>query len=72
MKNQVNKVIAAIRGTQGRFFGLHTKSGDAFNAQLVKETPNGIRFYDRNRREERLVHKTSIASVTSGGNTVSA
>jgi len=63
-------ILPAIRATQGRFFGLYTKDGRAFNARLIRETPKGIRFFDRNRNNERLVTKNNIRSIHSRGRTV--
>jgi len=62
-----NKLLNAIRDSSGTFFGVHTKDGRQFNAQLVRETPKSIRFRDRNRNCETLVRKSSIGCVTTRG-----
>ena len=63
MKRVNTKVIKAIRSTKGRFFGLYTTQGEAFNAQLMSETDNYVNVYDRNAGVDRKLAKTSICGV---------
>lgn len=63
-------VINAIRNSKGRFFGLRTKQGETLNAQLVGETPQYFRLYDRNNDTSRTLAKTSVQSVSIGGRVV--
>jgi len=65
-------ILSTIRETQGRYFGLYTKDGRAFNARLIRETPKGIRIFDRNNKDVRLVTKANIRAVHSRGLTVTA
>lgn len=60
----MNNAIDKIRNSGGRFFGLYTKQGAAYNAQFRNETPNYIMFWDRNNKVERKVAKSSIQRVT--------
>ena len=64
---QNKKAIAAIANSSGRFFGLTTKSGEVFNARLVKETPYYITFFNRNAGSERKIAKTSVKNVRLAG-----
>ena len=48
MKRVNNRVMKAIRNSKGRFFGLYTAQGESVNAQLMSETDNYVRVYDRN------------------------
>jgi len=68
---KTNRIVDAVRETEGRFFGLRTADGRIFNAQLVKETPQGIRVFDRNKGDKHLVMKSNISSVTTRGRTIS-
>ena len=47
MKRVNTRVMRAIRNTKGRFFGLYTSQGESLNAQLMGETDNYVKVYDR-------------------------
>lgn len=63
MKRVNNRVMKAIRNSKGRFFGLYTAQGESVNAQLMSETDNYVRVYDRNAGTNRKLAKTSICGV---------
>jgi hypothetical protein len=66
MNKLTQKQIGAlnkIRNSKGRFFGLHTTSGEIMNAQFRSETDSYVNVFDRNNRRNRKLAKTSIASV---------
>ena len=63
MKRVNNRVMKAIRNSKARFFGLYTAQGESVNAQLMSETDNYVRVYDRNARTNRKLAKTSICGV---------
>ena len=62
-KTKQNKIMKAIRGSKGRFFGLYTKSGEALNAQFVSESPSYVTVYDRNAKDQRKLAKTSLRGL---------
>lgn len=69
MRKMTTKQISAlnaIRNSKGRFFGLYTTSGEVMNAQFLGETDSYIRVFDRNKREDRKLAKTSIDSAKIG------
>ena len=62
--NKANKrVMKAIRSSKGRFFGMYTSQGESVNAQLMGETDNYVKGYDRNAGVNRKLAKTSICGV---------
>ena len=63
MKRINTRVMKAIRDSKGRFFGLYTSKGESVNAQLMGETDNYVKVYDRNARVSRKLAKTSICGV---------
>lgn len=63
MKKINTRVMKAIRNSKGRFFGLYTSQGESLNAQLVSETLNYVRVYDRNAKVGRKFAKSSICGV---------
>ena len=65
MKRINMRVMKAIRNTKGRFFGLYTSQGEAINAQLMGETENYVKVYDRNMGSNRKFAKASICGVRS-------
>jgi len=67
-----NKIVKAILGSKGRFFGLYTKTGEAINAQFSKETPSYITVYDRNHNRYRKLAKTSLTGLRLGGHKIGA
>jgi hypothetical protein len=56
-------LILKIANARGRYFGLYTKDGRVFNAQVVKLTPKFVTVYDRNRDVEFKVAKSNILKV---------
>jgi len=60
----MNSSISLIKQSKGRFFGLTTKDGRTFNAQLRGETPCYLRVWDRNNNREVTVAKKNVGSVT--------
>ena len=63
MKRVNTRVMRAIRNTKGRFFGLYTSQGESLNAQLMGETDNYVKVYDRNAGVGRKFAKSSICGV---------
>ena len=63
MKRINTRVMKAIRNSRGRFFGLYTSQGESVNAQLMGETDNYVKVYDRNAGVNRELAKTSICGV---------
>jgi|TARA_R100000458_G_scaffold57840_2_gene64707 hypothetical protein len=63
MKKVNTRVMRAIRNSKGRFFGLYTSQGESVNAQLMGETENYVKVYDRNAGVDRKFAKTSICGV---------
>jgi len=55
--------MRAIRNSKGRFFGLYTSQGESLNAQLMTETENYVKVYDRNSGEARKFAKSSVCGV---------
>ena len=55
-----------LRGSAGRFIGVHTKQGLAINAKFIRETDNYVLVYDRNKFMDRKIHKNRITSVVGG------
>jgi hypothetical protein len=66
MTKQQIGTLNSIRQSKGRFFGLYTNNGEVMNAQFLGETNSFIRVYDRNKRVERKLAKTSIKSANVG------
>lgn len=66
MTKQQRSALKSIRNSKGRFFGLYTKQGGVFNAQLVSETDKYITIRDRNYNDTVKLAKTSIKSVNLG------
>jgi len=62
-KNQIG-ALNAIRNSKGRFFGLYTTQGAVINAQFLGETDSYIRVFDRNKRVDRTLAKSSVDRVT--------
>ena len=60
MKRINTRVMKAIRNSRGRFFGLYTSQGESVNAQLMGETDNYVKVYDRNAGVNRKLAKQSI------------
>ena len=60
----MNSPISLIRKSKGRFFGLTTKDGRTYNAQLRRETPYYVRFWDRNHDRQVTVAKKNLHRVT--------
>ena len=60
----MNSPISLIRKSKGRFFGLTTKDGRTFNAQLRGETPKFVRVWDRNNDRQVTIAKTNLGNVT--------
>jgi hypothetical protein len=56
--------LNVIRGTRGRFFGLHTSQGETLNAQFRGETDSYIQVFDRNNGLLRRFAKTSLDKVS--------
>lgn len=67
---QTTKLNNTLSGLRGRFFGLHTKQGEAINAQVVTITPQYVTVYDRNNRRNRKVAKSSILAIVTQGHTI--
>ena len=67
---QENKLNNTLSGLGGRFFGLHTKAGEAINAQVVNVTPQFVTVYDRNNERTRKVAKSSISAIVTQGQTI--
>lgn len=67
---QTNKLNNTLSGLGGRFFGLHTKAGEAINAQVVSVTPQFVTVYDRNNQRNRKVAKSSISAIVTQGQTI--
>ena len=63
MTKQQRSALNSIRNSKGRFFGLYTKQGGVYNAQLVSETDKYITINDRNLNNTIKLAKTSIKSV---------
>ena len=63
MKRINTRVMRAIRNSRGRFFGLYTSQGESVNAQLMGETDNYVKVYDRNAGVDRKLAKTRICGV---------
>lgn len=63
---KTNKIVNAIAGARGRFFGMTTKQGETLNAQFVRQTPNYVIVRDRNAAELRKFAKTSLQSFNLG------
>jgi hypothetical protein len=66
MTNKQRSALKSIQNSKGRFFGLYTKQGAVYNAQLVGETDNYIVIRDRNCSDNFKLAKTSIKSVNIG------
>lgn len=64
------KLNQTLSGLGGRFFGLHTKQGEAINAQVVTVTPQFVTVYDRNNQRNRKVAKSSIAAIVTQGQVI--
>ena len=60
----MNSSVSLIKQSKGRFFGLTTKDGRTFNAQLRGETPCFLRVWDRNNDREVTVSKANVSRVT--------
>ena len=60
----MNSPISLIRKSKGRFFGLTTKDGRTFNAQLRKETPYFVKVWDRNHNKLVTVAKKNLGRVS--------
>ncbi len=63
---KINRIVKTMKGSKGRFFGLTTKSGDQFNAQFVKETPQYVVINDRNAKKIRKFAKSSLSGINLG------
>lgn len=63
---KVNRIVKAMKNSKGRFFGLRVKSGDQFNAQFVKETPQYVVIHDRNAQQTRKFAKSSLSGINLG------
>ena len=63
MKRVNTRVMKAIRNAIGRFFGLYTTRGETLNVQLMGETDNYVKVYERNAGVGRKLAKTSICGV---------
>jgi len=61
--------IDIIEKSRGRYFGLATTQGNKLNARYVGSTNDYIRVYDRNKDQQVKLAKTSVASVSYGGET---
>jgi hypothetical protein len=67
MKNNTeNKIVEAMRLSEGRFFSLSTKHGQLINAQFAYETPKTVVIYDRNNFTHRRLNKTSLSKFGMG------
>jgi hypothetical protein len=65
-----DKVLSAIRGSKGRFFGIYTKQGEVINSQLSSESKAYMVVYDRNNDQYRRLAKTSLVGVRISGQTI--
>lgn len=63
MTTKQRSALKSIKNSKGRFFGLYTRQGDVYNAQLVNETNRYITIHDRNQKRDVKLAKTSIKSV---------
>ena len=63
MTTKQRSALKSIKNSKGRFFGLYTRQGDVYNAQLVNETNRYITIHDRNKKRDVKLAKTSIKSV---------
>ena len=63
---KINRIVNTMKKSGGRFFGLRTKSGNSYNAQFVKETPNYVVIHYRNAQQQRKFAKTSLAGLNMG------
>lgn len=66
MKNKTEKIVSAMRNSNGRFFGLQTNSGERVNAQYCYETPSTVVIYDRNKFAHRRLNKSSLSRLGMG------
>lgn len=64
MSKSINeKAVKAMKESRGRFFGMYLNSGEVFNAQFRKETPQTVVVFDRSSKQERRINKASIRHV---------
>ena len=65
---QKNK-ISVLENSRGRFVGIQTAKGNNINARFVGSSDNYVTVFDRNSKSNVKMAKTSVASVTYGGET---
>lgn len=68
--SKYTKIVSAMKGSSGRFFGLYTKSGEAINAQFLSETPCYVTVKDRNAASTRKLAKSSLAGFRLGSKVI--
>ena len=64
--NKQRSALKSISDSKGRFFGLYTRQGGVYNAQLVAETAKYITVYDRNMGQKVKLAKSSVDHVNIG------
>ena len=63
------KKISVLENSRGRFVGIQTAKGASMNARYVGSSENYVTVFDRNSKSNVKMAKTSVVSVTYGGET---
>ena len=64
------KLNNALSNVGGRFFGIEKNDGTRVNAKLVNETAKYVTVTDTRSKEQKKMAKSSINSLTVGGQTI--
>lgn len=64
----LDKVLGKLRGRFATVRTSNSKSSNVFCGKLLKISPSFITFYDRQKKDQRRVHRTSIREISSGSN----
>lgn len=59
--------INVIENSKGQFVGINRTDGSKMNARFIGSSNNYIRVFDRNRKQDVKMAKTSVASVNYRG-----